>query len=167
MVRLRHVLTFSALLLGAEGLLGARAVAKDVTWKPFEKGLKDAAAAKKYSFVDVYTDWCGYCKQLEATTLKAKPVVAELDKNFISIRFNAESDETVTWKGKKMTMRELSASWGVEGFPTLLFLNSKGEIIGSFASFAEADLMVKLLTYISSGARERKVSFEDFLKEAS
>ena len=64
-------------------------------------------------------------------------------------------------------MAELSAMWGVEGFPTMLFLNSKGEIIGSFASFADADLMIKLLTYISSGARERKVSFEDFLKEAS
>ncbi|MDQ3000278.1 MAG: thioredoxin fold domain-containing protein [Fibrobacterota bacterium] len=167
MVRLRHVLSISALLLGAHGLLGAHAFAKDVNWKPFEKGIKEAAAAKKYSFVNVYTDWCGYCKKLEATTLKAKPVVAELDKRFISIRFNAESDETVTWKDKKMTMRELSASWGVEGFPTMLFLNSKGEIIGSFASFAEADLMIKLLTYISSGARERKVSFEDFLKEAS
>lgn len=148
-------------------LLGAHAYAKDVAWKPFEKGLKEAATSKKYGFVDVYTDWCGYCKVLETTTLKAKPVVAELDKNFVSIRFNAESEDLVTWKGKQMTKRQLSAAWGVEGFPTLLFLNSKGEIIGSFASFAEEDLMMKLLTYISSGARERKVSFEDFLKEAS
>ncbi len=164
---LRGSRLFPAILLGVFALAGSRAFAQNVEWKPFEKGLKDAAAAKKYSFVDVYTDWCGYCKQLEQTTLKAKPVVTELGKNFVSIRFNAESEETVTWKGKKMTMRELSASWGVEGFPTMLFLNSKGEIIGSFASFAEADLMIKLLTYISSGARERKVSFEDFLKEAS
>ncbi|HKP96338.1 MAG TPA: thioredoxin family protein [Fibrobacteria bacterium] len=164
---MRRILSISALLLGAHAISGTSRAAETVKWKPFEKGLKDAAASKKYSFVDVYTDWCGYCKQLEATTLKAKPVLAELDKNFVSIRFNAESEDVVTWKGKKMTMRELSANWGVEGFPTMLFLNSKGEIIGSFASFAEADLMVKLLTYISSGARERKVSFEDFLKEAS
>lgn len=154
--------------LGAFALLGTSAFAqKGVDWKPFDKGMKDAAAAKKYGFVDVYTDWCGYCKMMENTTLKAKPVVAELDKNFISMKLNAESDDPVTWKGKKTTMRELSSTWGVEGFPTLLFLNSKGDIIGSFASFAEADLMIKLLTYISSGARERKVSFEDFLKEAT
>lgn len=154
--------------LGAFSLLGATDSAqKSVDWKPFEKGLKDAAAAKKYGFVDVYTDWCGYCKMMESTTLKAKPVIAELDKNFISMKLNAESDAPVTWKGRKTTMRELSATWGVEGFPTLLFLNSKGDIIGSFASFAEADMLVKLLTYISSGARERKVSFEDFLKEAT
>jgi thioredoxin-related protein len=167
MIAMRRVLSISALLLGAHAFSGATEGAEIVKWKPFEKGLKDAAAAKKYSFVDVYTDWCGYCKQLEATTLKAKPVLAELEKNFESIKFNAESEDLVTWKGKKMSMRELSANWGVEGFPTMLFLNSKGEIIGSFASFADADLMVKLLNYISSGARERKVSFEDFLKAAS
>ncbi|MDB5049683.1 MAG: Thioredoxin-related protein [Fibrobacteres bacterium] len=167
MIAMRRVLSISALLLGAHAFSVAPQCAEIVKWKPFEKGLKDAAAAKKYSFVDVYTDWCGYCKQLEATTLKAKPVLAELEKNFESIKFNAESEDVVTWKGKKMTMRELSANWGVEGFPTMLFLNSKGEIIGSFASFADAELMVKLLNYISSGARERKVSFEDFLKAAS
>lgn len=154
----------ASLLAGAGA---SRVSAQEVAWKPFEKGLKDAAASKKYTFVDVYTDWCGYCKMMESTTLKAKPVQAELDKNFVSIKFNAESEDQVTWKGKKMPMRELSAAWGVEGFPTMLFLNHKGDIIGSFASFAEADLMINLLKYISSGAREKKVSFEDFLKGAS
>ncbi len=151
-------------LLGAFASLG---FSQELVWKPFDKGLKDAAAGRKYAFVDVYTDWCGYCKMMESTTLKAKPVLAELEKNFVSIKFNAESEDQVTWKGKKIAMRDLSMSWGVEGFPTLLFISPKGEIIGSFSSYAEADLMINLLKYISSGARERKVSFEEFLKGAS
>jgi thioredoxin-related protein len=151
-------------LLGAFASLG---FSQELVWNPFDQGLKDAAAGKKYAFVDVYTDWCGYCKMMESTTLKAKPVLAELEKNFVSIKFNAESQDQVTWKGKKIAMRDLSMSWGVEGFPTLLFISPKGEIIGSFSSYAEADLMINLLKYISSGARERKVSFEEFLKGAS
>ncbi len=154
------------LLLVAAAFCGAVS-AQVVNWKTFDAGLKDAAAGKKYGFIDVYTDWCGYCKMLESTTLKAKPVLDELNKNFVSIKLNAESEVPLTWKGKKMTGRELATQWGVEGFPTLLFLNSKGEVIGSFASYAETDLMVHLLKYISSGARERKVTFEDFLKEPS
>jgi thioredoxin-related protein len=154
-------------LLSVLLLCGSQVFAEGVNWKTFEKGLKDAAVSKKYGFVDVYTDWCGYCKLLESQTLKAPKVMEELQKNFVSIKLNAESEEVVTYKGKKITLRELSASWGVEGFPTMLFLNSKGEIIGSFASFAEADLMVNLLRYISTGAREKKISFENFLKEPS
>jgi thioredoxin-related protein len=155
-------------MLGLILCVGAASVrAETVDWKAFDKGLKDAASQRKYSFVDVYTDWCGYCKLLEKNTLTAKPVLAELTKNFVSIKLNAESEEAVVWMGKKMSKRELAAHWGVEGFPTMLFLNSKGEIIGSFPSYAEADLMVNLLKYISSGARERKVSFEDFLKKPS
>jgi thioredoxin-related protein len=84
----------------------------------------------------------------------------------VSVKLNAESADPVAWKGEKMASSDLASLWGVDGFPTLIFLNSKGEVIGSFASYAEPDLMIKLLTYISSGARERKVSFEDYLKDA-
>lgn len=136
----------------------------NVRWAPFTEGLKTATVKSKYVFVDVYTDWCGYCKQLDAVTFKASPVVAELEKNFISVKLNAESEMPLAWKGNKMTARELAGRWNVDGFPTLLFLNAKGDVIGSFSSYADPELMVKLLTYISSGARERKVSFEDFVK---
>ena len=56
--------------------------------------------------------------------------------------------------------------WRIDGLPTMIFINPKGEIVGSYSSYAEPDLMAKLLTYISSGARERKVSFDDYLKGA-
>ena len=160
-MRFRSTLPLIGLLLWGGASAGA------VNWKPFDKGLKDAASARKYSFVDVYTQWCGYCKLLEKNTLTSEAVQKELDKHFVSIKLDAESDEPVNWMGKHLTQRELATHWGVEGFPTMLFLNSKGEIIGSFPSYAEADLMINLLKYISSGARERKVSFEDYLKEPS
>jgi thioredoxin-related protein len=136
-----------------------------IQWVALEDGVKRASASGKYIFVTVYTDWCGYCRKLNAVTFKAKPVLAELEKNFQSVRVNAESDKQVIWKGKKMTERQVaSGPWGVTGFPTMLFISPKGEIIGSYASYAEPDFMVQLLRYISSGARERKVSFDDFIE---
>jgi thioredoxin-related protein len=145
----------------------AATTAPAVNWVPLEKGIQNAGTSGRYLFVSVYTDWCGYCRKLNAVTLHAAPVVAELKKNFESVRLNAESEDLVTWKGKRMSSRALATHWGVEGFPTLLFLNKKGEIVGSFSSYVEPDLMVKLLTYISSGARERKVTFNDYLEGKS
>jgi len=143
----------------------AEAPAKAVSWVALEDAMKRASAGNKYVFVTVYTDWCGYCRKLNNVTFKAAPVLAELEKNFQSVRVNAESQKPVVWEGRRMSEREVAGKeWGVTGFPTMLFINSKGEIIGSYSAYADPELMVKLLTYISSGARERKVSFEDFIE---
>jgi thioredoxin-related protein len=143
----------------------AAAPEASVEWVALDEAVKSAAATGKYVFVSVYTDWCGYCRKLNTVTFRAQPVLTELGRNFRSVRVNAESDKPVMWKGKKMTEREVAGkAWGVTGYPTMLFISPKGEIIGSYSAFAEPDLMVRLLTYISSGARERKISFDDFLE---
>lgn len=166
---MRFAVLIPTLVLAASSLLGAAPAkttpspAASVRWVALDQGAKSATASGKHLFVSVYTDWCGYCRKLNAVTFKSAPVVAELEKNFESVRLNAESEAKVTWKGKSLSSRQLAEDWGVEGYPTLLFLNTKGEIVGSFSSYAEPDLMLKLLKYISSGARERKVSFEDFV----
>ncbi len=141
--------------------------ASEVRWQEFDQGIKDAARRGKYTFVDLYTDWCGYCHKMDATTFRNKAVIASLDKDFVSIKFNAEAENQVTWKGAKLTQSALAQQWGVEGFPTLLFLNSKGDIIGNFSSYADPKLMMHLLGYISSGSREKGVSFDDYLKKGA
>lgn len=152
----------------APAVQAGKPAAQTVQWVGLEDGVKRAAATGKYVFVTVYTDWCGYCRKLNTVTLRAKPVLAELEKNYQSVRVNAESDKAVVWKGKKMTERQVAKGpWGVTGFPTMLFISPKGEIIGSYSAFAEPELLVNLLTYISSGARERKVSFDDYLEGKS
>lgn len=139
--------------------------AKSLQWVALEDGVKRASAQGQYVFVTVYTDWCTYCRRLNNVTFKAAPVLDELEKNFQSVRINAESAKTVVWQGKRMSERDVAGKeWGVTGYPTMLFLSPKGEIIGTYSAYAEPDLMVQLLTYISSGARERKVSFEDFVE---
>lgn len=167
----------SVLALCAAALLAAPLVARSpaaaapstapakMQWVSLEDGMKQAAASGKYTFVTVYTDWCTYCRKLNQVTFRAQPVLEELHKNFRSVRVNAESDKPVVWKGKRMTEREVATVWGVKGFPTMLFLSPKGEIIGTYSAYADPELMVQLLTYISSGARERDVSFDEFIEE--
>jgi thioredoxin-related protein len=135
-----------------------------VPWLSFDAALADAQGRKKYTFVSVYTDWCGYCKKLDRNTLRDEAVVKELTQNFASVKLNAESKKKITWKGQSLSETALAEQWGVSGFPTLIFLNSAGEVIGSFASYAEADMMINLLQYISSGAREKQVPFDEFVR---
>jgi len=150
----------------AEGKAKSQVAAADeVQWEGFDQGLKLASQKGKYTLVDLYTDWCGYCRKMDMTTFRDKAVVAKLSRDFVSIKFNAESPDAVSWKGNRYSQASLANEWGVQGFPTLLFLNSKGEIIGNFPSYADSDLMMKLLGYIASGSREKGQSFDDYIKK--
>ncbi len=57
-------------------------------------------AGKKGVLVDVYTDWCGYCKIMDKHTFTDPEVVAYLKENYHLIKFNAEQKESVEFDGR-------------------------------------------------------------------
>jgi len=48
----------------------------------------------KKVYMDMYTDWCGWCKKMEATTFSHPEVVKYMNDNFYCVRFNAERKDT-------------------------------------------------------------------------
>lgn len=66
--------------------------------------LKDAVAASKKQpkpiILDFYTDWCGWCKRMMATTY-ADPALSEyINQFFYPVKFDAEGKDTVVFQGK-------------------------------------------------------------------
>ncbi len=143
---------------------GPEQLAGSVDWKNFSKGLESAKKGKKYVFVDVYADWCGYCHQMEASTFVEPKVMQELKKNFVAVKFDSESQDMVKWDKQEMSQSELAGYWGVSSLPTLLFFSASGELIGSYPGYADAELFMKLLTYVSSGSREKGVPFDQYME---
>ena len=136
-----------------------------INWQPFDTGLQTARAQKKYVFLDFYADWCQTCKKFSQTTLTNSLVKNELEKNFISIKVDTESRQNIQWNGNTISKQELSRQLQVDALPTMIYLNSEYEVIGSFSSYADYNLFMNLLTYISSGARSLGKSFEEYLKD--
>ncbi|MBF0430130.1 MAG: thioredoxin family protein [Fibrobacteria bacterium] len=136
-----------------------------VNWVPFNEGLEKAAKEKKYILIDFYADWCNICTVMDNTTFKEPTILAELSKNYVSIKINTESSESITWQGKKISKKAFAGELGVYGLPTYIFMNAKAEIIGSYSAYADKDLMLNMLQYVSSGARERQETLQDFLKK--
>src|ERR1019366_1427695 len=78
------------LLLLTTAAVGAQA--SEIGWK---KGYDTAAAEAKSSgkliMIDMYTDWCVWCKRLDSDTYPAAEVVKQSEK-FVPIKLNAEKD---------------------------------------------------------------------------
>ena len=116
-------------------------MAGEVKWeKNYDDGLAQAKKESKLVMVDVYTDWCGWCKKLDKDVYTQKEVGDKLAKDFVAIKLNPEKSA----KNKKIV-----SGFGVQGFPTILFLNADGKEIGRIGGYVPADKFVKQLDEIS------------------
>ena len=84
--------------------------------------LNEAAANDQIIFVDIYTTWCGPCIKMDKDVFTDSQVGAYFNKDFISIKLNAEDNA----EGSLIAQKH-----AVNVYPTLLFLNSDGTLLSS------------------------------------
>ncbi len=89
-----------------------------------EQAVAKAKAENKYVFVDVYTDWCGPCRMMEAQVFPMKEMGDYFNPKFISVKMNAEKGE----EGPSFANK-----YGVKAYPTFLILNGDNELVHMFA----------------------------------
>jgi len=153
------VFAFTTLTRGIEGN-GKRS---EITWQTFDKGVELAKKEKKMMVLDIYTDWCHWCKVMDKDTYGNPEVVKYAQENLVMAKLNAETDEKFKFKEGNYSGRQLSMMFGVEGFPSTIFLNSEGELITSVSGFIPADRFTLILKYLEGNWYE-KMKFDDFVK---
>lgn len=116
--------------------------AQEINWMTMNEALAAQKKNPKKIFVDVYTTWCGPCKLLDKNTFTNKDVINYLNKNFYSVKFNAEGTEEVTYNGFTYTnpryqegrkgrnaTHQFTGALKVTGYPSLAYFDEKGIFI--------------------------------------
>jgi thiol-disulfide isomerase/thioredoxin len=113
--------------LAALAALIIPAHASDVAWtKDAATAFATAKKSHKLVMVDFYTDWCVWCKRLDAGAYKDPKVVA-LTGQLVPLKSDAEKE------GKDMAKK-----YGVNGYPTILFLNADGTLVSKLVGYQPA-----------------------------
>jgi thioredoxin-related protein len=160
---LRTLLLAGAMVCGAAVSAHAEG---GLHWLDWNAGVKDAEATKRPMLVDVYTDWCGWCKRMDKDVY-ARPEVREyLSKRFVTVRLDAENEAAAQYEGRTYSYRTLAARFRVTGYPTTIFLRPGGEHIANVPGYVPADRFLLLLRYIGDGHLDRGVTFESFSQQA-
>ncbi len=133
----------------------------EVAWKSFDEGIQLAKDQKKKVLVDLYTDWCTWCKKMDAETYPNRLVSQELKTNYIVVKLNAESSDLVTFNGQTMTSAQFAQAVGVTGYPSTLFLDEAQQPITVVPGYAPPDKFVKILKYFS-GDHYKSTDFQSF-----
>lgn len=155
-------LIFKSVLLFFLMSCGTASSDTSVKWYDLTSGMIEASRQGKPVVIDFYADWCHWCKVMDKETFSETKVAERLKNDFIAIRVDTQSMETLTFNKKKLTPNQLSLEFGVQGLPTVVFLDKTGEYIDKLPGFIKAEMFFQVLGYIKDECYKMKVSFKDY-----
>lgn len=98
-------------------LLGFVVFSQEINWLTLEQAeVEMKKSPKKFLLIDFYTDWCGWCKKMDISTFKEAEVIEHINKNYIPVKFDAETKQDVTFRGKTYKYVRASNGRGINSF---------------------------------------------------
>ena len=112
--------------------------ATEINWLSIEEAQIKGQNEPRSVFVDVYTDWCGWCKKMDKSTFQDAEVVKYVNENYYAVKLDAESNNIVTFNGVDLTERELARAFRVSGYPTIVIIDETFQQITPLPGYKQA-----------------------------
>jgi len=124
---------------------------------------------KRMVLIDLYTDWCSWCKVMDKNTYTNKELIKYVNEKFYAVKLNAETRETLSWYGKdfgyddhyKVNTYALYLTRGQLAFPTTVIIPSDGSAPQAIPGYLKAPEMELILKYFGEN-RYGNQPFQDF-----
>lgn len=137
---------------------------QEIHWVDLETAQKLNAQEPRKILIDIYTDWCGWCKKLDAYTYHDPAVVEYINQNFYAVKLNAETHDTVFFNGTsytynptyKVNMVSQNFMMGSNGYPTTTILDEKLNVLNAMPGYLEAKPMLSFLKYFGDNIYKTK-----------
>ena len=96
--RMNKILLLVGVLIASLGAVSQ----EKINWISMQEALdlSNKKGNTKKIFIDAYTDWCGWCKKMDASTFTDPNVIKFMNENYLAVKFDAESYDTITYRGQ-------------------------------------------------------------------
>lgn len=157
MIRRTFILMLINLLV-----LGSAYGQEEVKWYSIKEALELTASEPRILIIDVYTDWCGWCKRMDAATFADAEVAAILNKDFYPVKLDAEGKEDIVIGDQaykfvdngRRGYHELAAivTKGRLSYPTISIVDEKGQVLNAYPGYKDKEQFMLFLSYFNEGA---------------
>lgn len=142
-----------------------------INWLSVAEFNKVYSKSPKPILVDVYTDWCGWCKVMDRETYEKEAVVKYINEHYYAVKLNAESKDSLEWGGKKYGYNKEYKSnelavyllYGQMSFPTTVFLPAADAQPAPLAGFLKPKELESPLKFFGEGAFKTQ-TFQEYMK---
>ena len=134
-----------------------------IKWMSLNEAIELNKTKPKSIFIDVYTNWCSWCKRMDTSTFENQRVVEYMNKTFYCVKFNAEGNDTITFRGKKYfnTKKKGKRSThpfaaillqGQMTYPSFVILDKNLRGAGLIKGYKKANNFYVLLKFFATGS---------------
>jgi thioredoxin-related protein len=159
-----RVVVFISLIAGftlAHAQENSQAHAGPVKWLTIQEAEKLSMSEKRLIFIDVYTDWCGWCKVMDKNTFADPEVARILNEKFYPVKFNAEQRADVALQGNIYKFvpygnggtHELASALLQNrlSYPTVVFLDEEFKMIQPLPGYQKAPEFHRIIQFLGEG----------------
>jgi len=140
-----------------------------INWISIQEAEKLSKKQPRKIVIDVYTDWCGWCKKMDKSTFADEKIAKYVNKHFYAVKLDAETKEEIVLNGKTyrfnsdLGVNEIAAELlqGKMGYPSTVYLDEKFNMLAPVMGFYDVKKFDNLLRYYGED-HYKKTSFEDF-----
>ncbi len=128
-----------------------------INWLSWQEAMELQKVKPKKIMVDLYTEWCIWCERMEKATFMHPQIAQYVNENFYPVKFDAESRETIDFKGRKFNyqaqvergynMFSLYLTRGQLSYPSVVFLDEQASNPQPIKGFQNPVVMDKLLHF--------------------
>lgn len=141
-----------------------------------EEAIKASESSPRKILMDVYTDWCGWCKVMDRETFSDSSVAAYISKNYYAVKLNAETQPEFTYKGQ--TFRLLSANGrsmnefvlaitnNQPSYPSIAYFDEGGNLLTVIPGFKKPNDLLPIIQYLGED-KFKTMKFDEYMIEQS
>jgi len=130
-----------------------------INWLTIEEVNAKMKEEPKPVIIDLYTNWCYWCKVMDKKTYTDSKVISYINSHFYAVKLNAETKDAVVWNNKNYLYNEgnkvndfaLYVTQGQLAFPNTVIFPEIQKPPAAIPGFMEPKEIEVILKYFGDG----------------
>jgi len=135
-----------------------------IHWMTIEEAYAASLKNPKKTIIDVYTDWCGWCKVMDKKTFTNPEVVKYINENYYAVKLDAETKKSITLGATTYNFNEQNGAndiaiallQGKLSYPSMVYLDEQFNMIQPIPGYMEARSFHEVITFIGEDFHKKE-----------
>jgi thioredoxin-related protein len=148
----------------------------EIKWISFSEAVELSKKEPKKMLIDIYTQWCGWCKVMDKSTYTDTAIINYVNKHYYAVKLDAEMKDTILFNNitfvnpnptQPRSPHQLAQSMlsGKMSYPTTVLLDEDYHLLTQpMAGYLTAQQIEPILAFFGTG-KFKDTQWEEFQKD--